>query len=160
LLGGYVLLSRLGGGGMGQVFAARRRSDGAAVAVKLVRSEHLGNRDAVRRFQREARLALELDHPNVVRAFEAGEAGGRPFPLMERIDGLDAAEYLARKGAMPIAAACEVVRQAALGLQHAHEKGLVHRDVKPGNLMLARPPEGSDAFPTVKVLDLGLARRH
>src|SRR5207249_3216432 len=86
--------------------------------------------------------------------------GGVHFLVMEPIDGVDAGAYLRRCGAMPIAAACEVARQAALGLQHAHEQGLVHRDVKPSNLMLARPPaDRPDDFPTVKVLDLGLARR-
>jgi WD40 repeat protein len=157
-LAGCVLLSRLGGGGMGEVFAARR-ADGVEVAVKVIRAELLGSSDAVRRFQREARVVLGLGHPNVVRALESGQHGAVHFLIMERIDGLDAAAYLARKGAMPVAAACEVIRQAALGLQHAHEAGLVHRDVKPSNLMLQRPPAGSDQFPTVKLLDLGLARR-
>src|SRR5262249_47379537 len=145
----------------GEVHAAQRDC-GAVVALKLIHAERSDDPASVRRFQREGRAALALDHPNVVRTLDAGADGPTHFLVMEYLDGLDAGSYLARKGAMPIAAACEVVRQAALGLQHAHDKGLIHRDVKPSNLMLVRPPEGGGGgdFPTVKILDLGLVRRH
>jgi hypothetical protein len=138
-LGPYVLLRRLGGGGMGQVFEARHRPSGRAVAVKVVRADRAADPDFVRRFERESRAALRLDHPNVVRGLDAGRDGGRHYLVMEHLDGVDAATHLARRGPLPIAEACEVVRQAALGLQHAHERGLIHRDVKPGNLMLTPP---------------------
>jgi WD40 repeat protein len=159
-LGDYLLLRRLGAGGMGQVYQARHRQTGRVVAVKVIRGERAQDSDAVRRFLRESKAVLALDHPNVIKAVEAGRHGETHFLAMEFVDGMDAAALLARRGALPVPAACEVARQAALGLQHAHERGIVHRDVKPSNLLLARPPEGESGFPTVKVLDLGLARRH
>jgi serine/threonine-protein kinase len=161
IVGGCLLLSRLGGGGMGQVYKARQRSTGRVVAVKVIRPDRLGDPESVRRFEREARAAACVDHPNVVRALDAGQDGPTHYLVMEHVEGTNLATFLARHGALPVPAACEVVRQAALGLQHAHEKGLVHRDVKPSNLMLAAPPgDQKGAFPVVKVLDLGLAHQH
>jgi tRNA A-37 threonylcarbamoyl transferase component Bud32 len=152
VLGSYVLLERLGEGGMGQVFKARHRNLGRVVALKLVRRERLANPDAVRRFQREIRAAAQLEHPHVVRAFDAAEAGGAHFFTMEYVEGTDLAHLVKDKGPLPVALACDYIRQAALGLQHAHEKGLVHRDIKPANLLLTLKG-------TVKVLDMGLARQ-
>jgi WD40 repeat protein len=102
------------------------------------------------RFEREMEAIGAVDHPNIVRAMHAGEAEGTPYLVVEYVDGLDLSELAARLGPLPIADACELVRQAALGLQCAHEHGLVHRDVKPSNLMLTRQGQ-------VKILDLGLA---
>jgi Leucine-rich repeat (LRR) protein/tRNA A-37 threonylcarbamoyl transferase component Bud32 len=151
LLGSYVLLGKLGEGGMGQVFKARNWKLGRVVAVKLIRKERLANDAAVRRFQREIRAAAQLDHPNIVRAYDAGELAGRHFFVMEYVEGVDLARLLATNGPPPVAQACDYARQAALGLQHAFERGLVHRDIKPANLLLTTGG-------VIKLLDLGLAR--
>jgi tRNA A-37 threonylcarbamoyl transferase component Bud32 len=151
LLGSYVLLARLGAGGMGQVFKARNWKLGRVVALKLIRKERLANEAAVRRFQREIRAAAQLTHPNIVHAYDADEVNGTHFFVMEYVMGRDLAQVLKAQGPLPLAAACDYVRQAALGLQHAHERGLVHRDIKPHNLLLTERGE-------VKILDMGLAQ--
>ena len=150
-VGSYVLLEPIGEGGMGQVFKARHRKMGRTDAVKVIRADRLGNSDALKRFQREMTAAASLSHPNVVHAFFADEDRGRHYIAMELLAGLDLAQLVEEKGPLPFAAACEYTRQAALGLQHAHERGLVHRDVKPHNLLLT-------AGEVIKVLDLGIAR--
>jgi WD40 repeat protein/tRNA A-37 threonylcarbamoyl transferase component Bud32 len=165
LLGSYVLLELLGEGGMGQVFKARNWKLGQIVALKLIRQERLANADAVKRFYREIRAAAQLDHPNIVRAFDADEAGGTHFFVMEFVEGTDLYELVKAQGPLEVRRACNYARQAALGLQQAHERGLVHRDIKPHNLLLvsgAVAGSGSSATllttPQVKILDLGLAR--
>jgi tRNA A-37 threonylcarbamoyl transferase component Bud32 len=152
LLGSYVLLERLGEGGMGQVFKARNWKLGRVVALKLIRKERLDNPAAVHRFQREVRAAATLSHPHVVHAYDADEIGGTHLLVMEFLDqATDLSRLVKNNGPLPVATACDYIRQAALGLQHAHERGLVHRDVKPSNLLLTRGNQ-------IKVLDLGLAR--
>jgi DNA-binding NtrC family response regulator/tRNA A-37 threonylcarbamoyl transferase component Bud32 len=151
VLGPYVLLDLLGEGGMGQVFKARQRRLKRLTALKIIRPQHLNSASAVQRFQRETEAVARLAHPNIVQVYDADEVGGRCFLAMEFIDGTDLARVLKRQGPLPVVQACDFIRQAALGLQHAHECGLVHRDVKPSNLMLA--PRGG-----LKILDLGLAR--
>jgi serine/threonine protein kinase len=151
LLGSYVLLERLGEGGMGAVFKARNWKLGRVVALKLIRKERLANDDAVRRFRREIRAAAQLTHPNIVHAYDADEVDGTHFFVMEYVVGRDLARVVKEQGPLPLAAACDCVRQAALGLQHAHERGLVHRDVKPANLLLTERG-------VVKILDMGLAQ--
>lgn len=146
----YELLGLLGRGGMGEVYRARHRRLGRIVAVKLMARHRLG-RDAAIRFQREMRAAGRLDHPNIVRAFDAGEENGVPYLVMELVAGTNASALVRQRGPLSVADACEVVRQASLGLQHACESGLVHRDVKPSNLMLT-----GDGH--VKIVDFGLAR--
>jgi WD40 repeat protein/tRNA A-37 threonylcarbamoyl transferase component Bud32 len=155
VLGQYVLLERLGEGGMGQVFKARHQRLERAVALKLIRPERLASQDAVQRFQREARAAARLSHPNIVTIYDADEYNGTHFFAMECVEGTDLARLVKERGPLPVAQACEYIRQGALGLQHAHEQGLVHRDIKPGNLFLAFRADGS---PLIKVLDMGLAR--
>jgi serine/threonine protein kinase len=147
----YVLLERLGQGGMGQVFKARHRRLDRVVALKLLRQDRAADPEALLRFQREARATARAAHPNLVTIFDADEVGGTQFFTMEYLEGTDLSRVVKQRGPLPPALACDHVRQAALGLQHAHENGLVHRDVKPSNLMLT-------AQGTVKVLDLGLAR--
>jgi WD40 repeat protein len=151
VVGPYQLLARLGGGGMGQVFKARHSRLGKVVALKLIHPQRLGDASVVRRFLREVRSASRLDHPNIVHALDAGESDGRPYLVLELIEGTDLAALLKQKGPLAPALAHECIRQAAVALQHAHEQGLVHRDIKPSNLMLM--PTGQ-----VKLLDLGLAR--
>ncbi|HEY7314049.1 MAG TPA: serine/threonine-protein kinase [Gemmataceae bacterium] len=151
LLGSYVLLDRLGEGGMGTVFKARHRKMGRIVALKALRPERLNNADAVRRFRREIEAVARLSHPNIVLAYDADEANGVHFFTLEYINGRDLARTVREDGPLDPARACDYVRQAALGLQHAHEQGMVHRDIKPHNLMLTGKG-------VVKILDMGLAR--
>ena len=121
------------------------------MALKLIRKERIDNPDAVRRFQREIRAAAQLDHPNIVRALDANEVGGTHLLVMEYVQGTDLAKLVKKDGPLPVDKACDYCRQAAVGLQHACERGLVHRDIKPHNLLLT--PAG-----VVKILDMGLAR--
>jgi serine/threonine protein kinase len=102
------------------------------------------------------RAVAKLSHPNIVIAFEVNQIGETHFLAMEYMDGIDLAKLVQQSGPLSIPNACEYVRQAALGLQHAHEKGLVHRDIKPGNLIVSRP--NPQEPPVVKILDFGLAR--
>jgi WD40 repeat protein/tRNA A-37 threonylcarbamoyl transferase component Bud32 len=158
VLGQYVLLDVIGEGGMGKVYKARQRSLGRVVALKVIRQERLTNTDAVRRFQRETRATSQMSHPNIVRAVDADQIGDTLFIAMEYVDGIDLSKLVKRDGPMPIGQACEFIRQGALGLQHAHECGLVHRDVKPSNLIVTRTGPQGAGFGLVKILDLGLAR--
>jgi serine/threonine protein kinase len=157
-LGQYQLLEALGAGGMGQVFKARHRLMERTVALKVIHPRYLRHPTAVRRFRQEIRTLARLDHPNIVRAYDAYQARDLHVLVMEYVHGKDLARLVRQRGPLPVAEACHYVRQAALGLQHAHEHGLVHRDLKPSNLIVARG-EGSHPLdpPRVKVLDLGLA---
>ncbi len=157
LLGSYVVLERLGEGGMGQVFKARNWKMGGVVAVKVIRKDRLCKEVAVRRFEREIAIAAQLDHPNIVRALDADRAGDAHFLVMEYVEGTNLSQLVKERGPLPAPLACDFIRQAALALQHAHEKGLVHRDIKPANLLLAQAP-GLRCAGLVKVLDMGLAR--
>lgn len=177
LLDQYVLLERLGQGGMGQVFKARGLNLGRVVAVKVIRRERLSNPAIVLRFQREVRAAAQLSHPNIVLALDAGQAAGTWFFVMEYIEGTDFFHFVQDSGPLSVDHACDVIRQTAMGLHHAHERGLLHRDIKPANLMLqkrkvdgrreespnqsivdAALPFAPSPFGLVKILDLGLAR--
>jgi serine/threonine protein kinase len=150
-VGEYEVLERLGCGGMGKVYKARHCRLNKLVALKLMPAFSLHPHEAAARFQREMKAVGALDHPNVVEAHDAGEQSGIVYLAMKLIDGVDLERLVNQRGPLPIAEACALVRQAALGLHYLHERGLIHRDVKPSNLM--RTPDG-----TVKVLDLGLAR--
>jgi serine/threonine protein kinase len=156
LLGPYRLVDRLGVGGMGLVFKAHHRRMDRTVAIKIIPTDRVSDPVAVARFEREVRAVAKLSHPNIVTAFEVNQAGETHFLAMEYVDGIDLARLVQQSGPLEIPNACDCVRQAAVGLQHAHEKGLVHRDIKPGNLMVARPHP--DDPPIVKILDFGLAR--
>ena len=147
----YRLERPLGHGGMASVHLARDTELDRPVAVKLLAENLSGDESVHRRFVREARLAARLSHPNVVSVFDAGEDGGRPYIVMEYVDGENLAELLARRGRIPPDEARGLALQAAQGLAHAHAAGLVHRDVKPQNLILRR--DG-----TLKVADFGIAR--
>lgn len=154
-LGRYKLLSLLGQGGMGAVFLAEQTPLARIVAVKTMNAQATSTPDAVARFQREIRAAAALDHPNIVRAIDADSANGSHFLVMEYVDGRDLSAVVKESGAMEIADACDCIRQAAIGLQHAHERNMVHRDIKPGNLLLTSTDAG---LPLVRILDMGLAR--
>jgi formylglycine-generating enzyme required for sulfatase activity/serine/threonine protein kinase len=155
VLGPYRLLARLGRGGMGEVFKARHERLDRLAAIKLIRGDYLARPEAVVRFQREARAAARLQHPNVVTVYDAGQEGETHFIAMEYVEGTDLGQLVRQGVPLPAGQACEYVRQAALGLQHAHEQGLIHRDIKPSNLVVTRGRAGE---PVVKVLDFGLAR--
>jgi serine/threonine-protein kinase len=152
LVGPYRILDRLGEGGVSRVFKAWHRERNLPVALKVIHPEMLHNAEAIGRFQREMRVVARLAHPNVVRALDVNLTGTTQYYAMEYVEGIDLAKMVRLNGPLPVPAACEYVRQAALGLQHIHECGLVHRDIKPANLLVTL----SDA--TVKILDLGLAR--
>jgi serine/threonine protein kinase len=150
-LAGYEILGVLGRGGMGIVYKARQLRSDRLVAVKVIDPSLAGESDMVARFRREQFLATRLRHPNLVAAYGAGQVAGLPYLVMEFVEGVSLDQLVEERGSLPVAEACEVARQAAVGLQHMHEHGSVHRDVKPSNLMLATSGQ-------VKVLDLGLAR--
>lgn len=154
LLGNYVLLERLGAGGMGQVFKARHQRMDRIVALKLLPPELSENPAVIQRFQREVRAVAKLTHPNIIAAYDADEApGGLPFLAMEYVAGCDLAQLLIAEPHLPVGRVLNYILQAARGLAFAHSQGVIHRDIKPGNLLL-------DAAGTVKILDLGLARIH
>jgi serine/threonine-protein kinase len=169
-LGSYELLEQLGEGGMGQVYKARHRGLDRDVALKLIRKERLANPDSLRRFRREIRAVAQLSHPNIVHAFDADEANGTHFLVMEYVAGTNLADLIKKEGPLPVSVACNYIRQAAMGLQHAHDRGLIHRDIKPGNLLVTGGSASAQTshpnplssrkkeFSVVKILDLGLAR--
>jgi len=151
VLGDYVLLSRIGAGGMGQVFMARHRRMKRLVAVKLLPAALSGDAAMIQRFEREVEAAAKLSHPNIVQAYDAGVERGVWYLAMEYVEGSDLAGLVAREGPLPVARVVDYVRQVARGLAYAHENGVIHRDIKPANLLL-------DKRGTVKILDMGLAR--
>jgi DNA-binding response OmpR family regulator len=150
-LGHYQILEKLGQGGMGTVYKALHIHLMKLVALKVLAPERMDDAEAVARFRREMKVIGQLNHPSIVQASDAGEADGSYFLVMEFVDGIAVSDLIARQGVLSIPDACELVSQAATGLQHAHEYGLIHRDIKPSNLMLT-------AGGSVKVLDFGLAR--
>ncbi len=152
VLGPYLLLEPLGEGGMGQVFKARHQLMNRTVALKVIRNDRLAHPDAVQRFYREIRLVAQLDHPHLVRAHDAAQVGTTHFLVMEFAEGSDLQQLVKKSGPLPVGQACTYIRQAALGLQHVAEHGMVHRDVKPSNIQATA--EGW----LIKILDLGLAR--
>ncbi|MBI3822658.1 MAG: serine/threonine protein kinase [Planctomycetes bacterium] len=147
----YRLLERLGAGGMGQVFLCEHVKMGRKVALKILPVNQAEDQASLARFYREARAVARLDHPNIVRAHDIDHDDKLHFIVLEFVDGANLHDFVRRNGALKPERAAHYIRQAALGLQHAHEAGLVHRDIKPGNLLLDR--QG-----TVKILDMGLAR--
>jgi hypothetical protein len=151
LAGRYQLLDKLGQGGMGAVFHARDTQLDRHVAVKLLPADSIHDADAVARFHREARALARLSHPGIIQAFDHGADGDRHFLVMEFVEGRSLAEVLRDQGRVAPPRAADFAYQAALALRHAHRSGLVHRDVKPSNLLLS-------ADGRLRLLDLGLAR--
>jgi hypothetical protein len=136
---------------MGVVYEAVQTLMDRRVAIKVINPSILAHPTALPRFQAEVKAAAKLDHPNIVRAYDADQVGDLHLLVMEYVDGISLAARVGEKGPLPVVHACHYIRQAALGLEHAFERGMVHRDIKPGNLM--RTPSGQ-----VKILDFGLAR--
>ncbi|MFO0843476.1 MAG: serine/threonine-protein kinase [Gemmataceae bacterium] len=147
----FQFLEKIGEGGMGAVWKANHNFLDRPVAIKVMSGAAVGHAEARERFLAEMRAGGRLHHPNVAQTIDAAQAGDTLFLVMEFVDGASLDRVVMKKGPLPAVLACRCVQQAALGLQHAHEKGMAHRDVKPANLMVAR--DG-----TVKVLDFGLAR--
>jgi serine/threonine protein kinase len=160
VLGQYHILDRLGAGGMGQVYKAEHALMRRLVALKVIMPHLVRDASAVARFHGEVQVAAQLCHPNIVAAFDADEANGLHFLVMEYVEGIDLGQLVEENGPLPVALACEYVRQAALGLGHAHEHGLVHCDIKPSNLLLRQGVtlSGLAQPPLIKILDFGLAR--
>ncbi len=159
-LGPYCIQERLGAGGMGTVYKALHTRLQRTVALKTLHAHRLTAPDALKRFEREMALIGNLHHPNIVSASDADDDEGIHYLVMEYVKGPDVSLLQKKIGKLPTAEACELVRQAALGLQYIHENGLVHRDVKPSNLILAVASQSENDLgqkPTVKILDLGLA---
>jgi serine/threonine-protein kinase len=153
VLGNYTILDRIGAGGMGQVFKAEHRRMHRIVAVKMLPASTMKDASVVARFQREVTAAAKLNHPNIVTAFDADNAGGVHLLIMEYVDGNDLSTLVKKNGPFAVEQAANYILQAARGLEAAHAEGIVHRDIKPSNLLLDRKG-------TVKILDMGLARIH
>jgi hypothetical protein len=147
----YRILGPLGAGGMGVVFKAEHRLMERTVAVKIIHKDLIERAECIERFRQEVKAAARLNHPNIVTAYDAEQAGELHFLVMEFIEGQSLDAVVRTQGPLPVALACDLARQAALGLQHAHDRGMIHRDIKPHNLL--RTPAGQ-----VKILDFGLAR--
>jgi serine/threonine protein kinase len=150
-VGNYDLIDQIAEGGMGTVYKGRNRESGEIVAIKIVPEGMADNQTLYHRFQKEFAAASHIDHPNVVRALEYGVLGGRPYLVMEFVDGESLGQRIERDGRIPEADAVRFIALAAQGLHHAHKSGMVHRDVKPDNIMVTKDGQ-------VKVLDLGLVK--
>jgi serine/threonine protein kinase len=150
-IGNYQILELLGSGGMSAVYLCRHKTYGYRVAVKVLPKALAKDPTLLKRFYREARASAALKHPNIVRGYEADNERNQHFLVMEYVEGTSLQEIVKKQGPMPVLRACHYMRQAAIGLQYAHQVGVVHRDIKPGNLLV-------DRHGTVKILDMGLSR--
>jgi urea transport system substrate-binding protein len=147
----YKILEMLGAGGMGVVYKATDEFMQRPVALKVIGGGKPADQEAIDRFQREVQMQAQLSHPNIVAAYDTGQLGDSYFLVMEYVEGINLWQLVRQHGPLSVPDACELIRQAAVGMQHAHERGLVHRDLKPSNLLLTKTGQ-------VKILDLGLAR--
>ncbi|MCH2180571.1 MAG: serine/threonine protein kinase [Mariniblastus sp.] len=149
-LGKYKLLRHLGTGGMSTVYLAENKITGQKRAIKVLPRKKVSNKSFLERFYREARAAAALNHPNIVRVYDISDQENTHYMVMEYVEGIDLYALVKREGPLPFDEALRYVRQAAKGLQHAHDRNLIHRDIKPANLLLSENGQ-------VKILDLGLA---
>lgn len=146
----YQLMAVIGKGGLGTVYKAKDRFLGRMVALKVIDKQMIARPELSERFAREVQVIARLSHPNIVAACDADLTGSDPFLVMELVEGINLAQLVKSRGPLPTAEACDYARQAALGLQHASLHAVVHRDIKPQNLI--RTPAGQ-----IKILDFGLA---
>ena len=150
-MGQYVLQEKLGAGGMGQVYKAYHPGMDRIVAIKVILAKGKIAEESVRRFEREVKAAAKLSHPNIITVYDAGNANGRHFMVMELVKGQDLNIIVHRKGTLGVSETINYIKQVARGLAFAHENGVIHRDIKPANLLL-------DTNGNVKILDMGLAK--
>ncbi len=150
-LGDFLVLRKLGAGGMGQVYLARQLSLKREVALKFLRTDLLNNATALKRFEAEAQAVARLTHPGIVQVYQFGEHDGVRFMVLEYVEGRNLRDYMARRGIPELPVVMSVLKQVAAALQKAHEHGIVHRDIKPENILVTRKVE-------VKVTDFGLSR--
>ena len=150
-MGQYVLLEKLGAGGMGQVYKAYHPGMDRIVAIKVILAKGKIAEESVRRFEREVKAAAKLSHPNIITVYDAGNANGRHFMVMELVKGQDLNIIVHRKGTLGVSETINFIKQVARGLAFAHENRVIHRDIKPANLLL-------DTNGNVKILDMGLAK--
>jgi len=157
ILGQYRILDQLGGGGMGRVYKAEHRTMRRHVALKILAPHLLKTERAQELFKREVRAVAQLHHPNIVTAYDANHVGDRYYLVLEYVEGPNLDQLVREQGPLPVGQACDLIRQVALGLQHAHELGMVHRDIKPANLLI-QPGERRSRRSVAKISDFGLAR--
>src|SRR6516164_3084971 len=150
-IGKYKVLERLGSGGMGSVYLCEHKLMRRRVAVKVLPTAKAADEACLQRFYREARAVAALDHPNIVHAYDIDQDENLHFLVMEYVDGSSLQDIIKKTGPMDVMRACHYIHQALQGLEHAHAAGLVHRDIKPGNILI-------DRCGLVKILDMGLAR--
>src|SRR5437870_8747932 len=150
-VGNYDLVERIAEGGMGTVYKGKHRLTGQIVAIKIVSPHMTGNQVLLKRFEQEYMAAKQLNHPNIVKALEFGDAGSTPYLVMEFVDGQSLGKKIEREGKMAERDAVKLIAQVAQGLHRAHKERLIHRDVKPDNILVSR--DG-----TAKVVDLGLVK--
>ncbi len=144
------ILRLIGKGGMGKVWLAEHLFLKRKVAIKILARDFSNDPEEMSRFEKEAIAAAALDHENIVTIYDIDEVQGRPFIVMEYVEGEDLEQHLQRKGPMPVTRAAEVVLEVTKALDHAHHKGMVHRDIKPGNILLSKDGR-------IKLTDFGLA---
>jgi serine/threonine protein kinase len=149
-IGSYDLVAKIAEGGMGTVYKGKNRETGAIVAIKVLSPALAKNRALLQRFEQEFRAASQLDHPNIVRALDYG-GGSNPYLVMEFVDGESLGQRLDRDGRIPEAEAVQVITQVCQGLYKAHNKGMIHRDVKPDNIMVTKDGQA-------KLTDMGLVK--
>ncbi len=150
-VGNYDLLEKIAEGGMGAIYRGRDRRSGSVVAVKIMPAHMAANPVLLKRFEQEFRAASRLDHPNIVRALDYGDSGTSPFLVLEYVEGESLGQKLEREGRMPESEAIRIIAQVAQGLHRAHKQNLIHRDVKPDNILIRN--DG-----VAKLADLGLVK--
>ena len=151
VMGKYQILEKIGAGGMGQVYKAYHSGTGRVVAIKVILSKSKIDPEVIRRFEREVKAAAKLVHQNIITVFDADQINGRVFMVMEYIKGNDLAEIILKKGKLSVVESVKYIIQTANGLKYAHDQGVIHRDIKPGNIIV-----GTDG--RVKIVDMGLAK--
>src|SRR3954467_13524612 len=149
--GRYKIIKKIGAGGMADVYCAEDQTLGRQVAIKILNDRHAGDEQFVERFRREAQNAAGLNHPNIVSIYDRGEAEGTYYIAMEFLDGRSLKELIVARGPAPVTVSVEYARQILSALRFAHRHGIVHRDIKPHNVLV-------DAEGRVKVTDFGIAR--
>lgn len=158
IVGSYVLLSKLGSGGMGAVYKARQDGLNRVVALKILSKRLAQQEDAIKQFQREARLVARLNHPNIVAGIDVGEDKGVHYFAMEFIAGPNLADLLSGSRRLKVSTCLDILEQVAAGLAHAEARAIIHRDIKPGNIIVIREKTTAGSFYRVKITDLGLGQ--